>query len=99
MDIAGWLRSLGLEQYAPAFRDNDIEAETLPQLTGEDLIALGVTSVGHRRRLLTAMAFFEDTSNPLPINPPSRDRVSAPASSPEPGRRPTRGRLAPSGAS
>ena len=40
MDITVWLRSLGLEQYAPAFRDNDIEAEMLPQLTAEDLMAL-----------------------------------------------------------
>ena len=55
MDIAGWLRGLGLEQYASAFRDNDIEAETLAQLTPGDLIALGVTSVGHRRKLLSAV--------------------------------------------
>ena len=29
MDVAGWLRGLGLEQYAPAFRDNDIDGEVL----------------------------------------------------------------------
>jgi hypothetical protein len=48
MDIAGWLRGLGLEQYAPAFRDNDIDSEVLPKLTADDLISIGVTSVGNR---------------------------------------------------
>jgi hypothetical protein len=56
MDIAGWLRELGFEQYAPAFRDNDVDAEVLPQLTADDLISIGVTSVGHRRKLLAAIA-------------------------------------------
>lgn len=55
MDVVGWLKGFGLEQYAPAFLDNDIEADTLPQLTAEDLIALGVTSIGHRRKLLSAI--------------------------------------------
>src|SRR5438477_2597954 len=56
MDVAAWLQDLGLERYVPAFRDNDIDAEVLPKLTAEDLISLGVTSVGHRRRLLDAIA-------------------------------------------
>jgi len=56
MDIAAWLRGLGLEQYAPAFRDNDVDSEVLPQLTVDDLISIGVTSVGHRRKLLAAIA-------------------------------------------
>ncbi len=56
MDIAAWLRGLGLEQYAPAFRENDVDAEVLPELTAEDLIGLGVTSIGHRRKLLAAIA-------------------------------------------
>ncbi|MEO8163963.1 MAG: SAM domain-containing protein [Betaproteobacteria bacterium] len=47
---------MGLEQYAPAFRDNAIDAEVLPSLTAEDLNDLGVTLVGHRRRLLDAIA-------------------------------------------
>src|SRR5215510_1344616 len=49
MDVAAWLRDLGLERYVSAFRDNDIDAEVLPKLTAEDLISIGVTSVGHRR--------------------------------------------------
>src|SRR5499426_3244775 len=56
MDVAAWLRDLGLERYASAFRDNDIEAEVLLKLTAEDLISIGVTSVGHRRKLLDAIA-------------------------------------------
>ena len=56
MDVAAWLRDLGLERYVPAFRDNDIDAEVLPKLTAEDLISIGVTSVGHRRKLLDAIA-------------------------------------------
>ena len=56
MDVVAWLRGLGLEQYAPAFRDNDVDAEVVPELTAEDLIGLGVTSIGHRRKLLAAIA-------------------------------------------
>jgi class 3 adenylate cyclase/predicted ATPase len=55
VDIAVWLRGLGLEQYAPAFHENDIDGEVLHRLTGEDLRELGVTSIGHRRRLLDAI--------------------------------------------
>jgi hypothetical protein len=55
VDIGTWLRSLGLERYEAAFRDNDIDAEVLPDLTADDLISIGVTSVGHRRRLLAAI--------------------------------------------
>ena len=41
MDVAAWLRGLGLEQYAPAFRDNDVDGEVLPELTADDLTASG----------------------------------------------------------
>src|SRR6202040_3538501 len=56
MDIADWLRKRGREQYEPAFRENEIDARVLPSLTAEDLKDLGVTLVGHRRRLLDAIA-------------------------------------------
>src|SRR3954447_19208607 len=56
MDVAAWLQDLGLERYVPAFRDNDIDAEVLLKLTAEDLISIGVISVGHRRKLLDAIA-------------------------------------------
>jgi len=56
MDIAAWLDGLGLQQYEPVFRDNDIDSAVLPSLTAEDLKDLGITSIGHRRRLLEAIA-------------------------------------------
>ena len=43
MEIGTWLRGLGLEQYEAAFRDNDVDAEVLPELTADDLVSLGVT--------------------------------------------------------
>jgi len=46
MDVAAWLQNLDLERYVSAFRDNDIDAEVLLKLTAEDLISIGVTSVG-----------------------------------------------------
>ena len=48
MDIAAWLRELGLERYEPAFRENEIDAEVLPELTESDLSALGLP-IGPRR--------------------------------------------------
>ena len=56
MDIADWLRRLGLDQYERAFLDNDVDTETLPSLTADDLRELGVTSLGHRKKLLSAIA-------------------------------------------
>jgi SAM domain (Sterile alpha motif) len=41
MDIGGWLRSLGLERYEAAFRENEIDEAVLPNLTAEDLKDLG----------------------------------------------------------
>ena len=56
MDVAAWLRGLGLERYGQAFRDNEIDWEALPKLTAEDLKDLGVVLGGHRRKLLEAIA-------------------------------------------
>ena len=55
-DVARWLSALGLEAYAQAFEENDVDAETLGRLTAEDLRELGVVSIGHRRKLLAAVA-------------------------------------------
>jgi hypothetical protein len=54
MDVGGWLRKLGLNQYEPAFRVNAIDDTILPSLTAGDLKDLGVATVGHRRKLLDA---------------------------------------------
>src|ERR1700746_2368249 len=56
MDLGGWLRSLGLEQYEATFREHVISEKVLPSLTAEDLKDLGVNIVGHRRLLLDAIA-------------------------------------------
>ena len=61
MDVGDWLRSLGLSEYEPAFRDNQIDSEVLRKLTGDDLKELGVASVGHRRKLLSAIAELSGT--------------------------------------
>ena len=75
MDVAGWLRDLGLERYASAFRDNDIDGEVLRRLTGEDLRELGVRSIGHRRRLLDAIAALGAAETPpAPISTPDAQR-------------------------
>jgi class 3 adenylate cyclase/predicted ATPase len=62
IDVGEWLKALGLEQYAPAFAANDIDAGVLPELTAEDLIGIGVSSIGHRRKLLAAVAQLHSKS-------------------------------------
>jgi class 3 adenylate cyclase/predicted ATPase len=59
VDISAWLHCLGMQRYEEAFRANEIDAGVLPSLTAEDLKDLGVTLVGHRRRLLNAIAALE----------------------------------------
>jgi hypothetical protein len=55
MDIEAWLQGLGFERYVAIFRDNEIDWEVLPKLTSEDLREIGVTAVGHRRKLMDAI--------------------------------------------
>jgi class 3 adenylate cyclase len=75
MDLAEWLRGLGLEQYAPAFRDNDIDGEVLRRLTGEDLRELGVRSIGHRVRLLDAISALSASSAGVALTAASLEPV------------------------
>jgi hypothetical protein len=56
LDIHGWLRKIGLAQYAEIFRANDIDGELLGRLTNDDLKDIGVASLGHRMKLLKAIA-------------------------------------------
>jgi class 3 adenylate cyclase len=58
VDVGAWLSGLGLGRYEQAFRDNNIDADLLPTLTMDDLRALGVASLGHRKRLLSAIALL-----------------------------------------
>ena len=80
MDVAAWLKNLGLGQYEAAFRDNAIDGDLLPSLTAEDLKDLGVTIVGHRRKLLDAIAALGAASKPAP--PPAA--AGPPATLPAP---------------
>jgi class 3 adenylate cyclase len=61
VDIVAWLRELGLERYEQAFQENEIDAEILPSLTADDLKDIGVTAVGHRRKLLEAIAALAES--------------------------------------
>ena len=65
MDVGGWLRGLGLGQYEANFRDNKIDADLLPRLTGDDLKDIGVFALGDRLRLLEAIAAL------VGVKPPS----------------------------
>jgi class 3 adenylate cyclase/predicted ATPase len=86
MDVGAWLRNLGLEQYEAALRDNSVDADVLPRLTGEDLKELGIASVGHRRKLLDAISELrsatpatagpETSISPRPPASPGPARVS-----------------------
>lgn len=58
-DIRQWLEGLGLGQYAQVFAENSVEPDLLTELTDDDLKELGVSALGHRRRILAAI---RDTS-------------------------------------
>src|SRR5262249_45474761 len=83
MDVVVWLRSLGLGQYEAAFRDNEIDETVLPNLTAEDLKDLGVSIVGHRRKLLDASAALRTDAGAKAPSPDAANTSSAPAISPE----------------
>lgn len=74
MDVGEWLHNLGLGQYKAAFRENDVDAELLPNLAAEDLKELGITSLGHRRRLLEAIAVLRLEGTPA--DDPARSSTS-----------------------
>jgi class 3 adenylate cyclase len=63
MDIVVWLRSLGLGKYEAAFRENEIDETVLPSLTHENLKELGVTALGHRVKLLDAIAALRNDAS------------------------------------
>ena len=68
-DIARWLDGLGLGRYAQAFADNDIDADVVADLDDADLEKLGL-SMGHRKRLLRAIAERAGGSEPSAAPPP-----------------------------
>ena len=79
MDVRAWLESLGLDAYANAFAANDVDAAVLPSLTSDDLRDMGVTSVGHRRRLLDAIAAL---NAPAPVKSGQPSALAPPAAVP-----------------
>jgi class 3 adenylate cyclase/predicted ATPase len=74
LDIVVWLRSLGLAKYEVIFRENDIDETVLPSLTDEHLKQLGVTSLGHRVKLLDAIGALRSNASG---KPPSVDAATA----------------------
>jgi class 3 adenylate cyclase len=79
--IADWLEKLGLGQYAQRFAENDIDFDILSDLTDQDLEKIGVTSVGHRRKLLRAIANLKSVEKSTPavaiaVAPPARPRAA-----------------------
>ena len=83
MDIVVWLRGLGLGQYEAVFRQNDIDETVLPNLTAEDLKELGVASLGHRRKLLDAIAALRSDAGGQAPSAEVATPPSAPGVSPE----------------
>jgi class 3 adenylate cyclase/predicted ATPase len=81
MNIVVWLRSLGLGRYEAAFRDNEIDETVLPNLTAEDLKDLGVSIVGHRRKLLDAIAALRTDAGAKAPSPDAANTSSAPTTS------------------
>jgi class 3 adenylate cyclase len=83
MDVLVWLRGLGLERYEAAFRENEIDETVLPNLTAEDLKDLGVGIVGHRRKLLDAIAALRADAGAKPPAADATTTSTAPSASPE----------------
>jgi hypothetical protein len=79
MDLGGWLRSLGLERYEAAFRENEIDETVLPSLTHETLKELGVTAVGHRLKLLDAIAALRNDGATKPDSAAEATALAAPS--------------------
>ena len=83
MDIDGWLRGIGLAQYAEAFRANDIDGDLLSRLTNDDLKDIGVASLGHRKKLLEAIADLASAPATAPGPPPAAPVMTS-AEAPQP---------------
>src|SRR5271156_359289 len=83
MDIVVWLRSLGLGKYEAVFRENEIDETVLPSLTHETLKELGVIAVGHRLKLLDAIAALRNDTSAQGPSSDLKTAAAAPTASPE----------------
>lgn len=79
IDVGTWLAALGLPQYAQAFEEQQIDGDLLATLSDADLRELGVTPLGHRKRILLAITRQGD---------PAADAAAAPAQGPVPASSP-----------
>jgi len=76
--VAEWLETIGLWQYARHFVENDITFSILSDLTDQDLKELGVASLGHRRELLRAIAELHGVEKrPAKAAPPGAQQDTA----------------------
>src|SRR5262245_38136928 len=71
MDVGGWLRNLGLEKYEPAFIENAIDLDVLPELTEDDLEKLGMP-LGDRKRFVKAIKAMAGSSPSAPVTSEAR---------------------------
>ncbi len=55
-DLREWLDDLGLGRYADAFEENELDLDLVADLSDADLVDLGVSAMGHRKKLLRAIA-------------------------------------------
>ena len=69
MEVADWLRSIGLGEYPEAFEKNAIGWDLLPTLTPRDLTDLGVMALGHRKKLLSAIEQLQQKTAAAPRRP------------------------------
>src|SRR5258708_4061243 len=79
-DLAEWLGRYGLSQYAKTFAENNIEYSVLPDLTENDLEKLGVSSLGHRKKLLRAIEALTAARQPTGTTTPGSNAPVVPPS-------------------
>jgi SAM domain (Sterile alpha motif) len=88
-EIADWLEKLGMSEYAEHFAANDIDFTILPELTDQDLKELGIASLGHRRKILRAIAELGNGSAaPSKATPPPATPAAPPIQAAGPGPKP-----------
>jgi len=80
--IVDWLEKLGLSAYAQRFADNDIDYSILPELTDQDLEKIGVASLGHRRKILRAIAALNGGAAAAPAGQEPHPQIPPPPAAP-----------------
>jgi len=85
--VQQWLEQLGLGQYAAAFAEGDIDLDLLPELDHETLIQVGVSSPGHRLRIIKAAKLLAGSSNEAGVSLQADSTVIKPVPSPKAERR------------